>query len=73
MGIINKRRRIIAIGRSAAGQPFQVTTAVAPPADFAAAVAAVDSRLPVQWTAAQHDAIDNEVIGAEFSRTPFLY
>ena len=26
MGIINKRRRIIAIGRSVAGQPFQVIT-----------------------------------------------
>jgi hypothetical protein len=70
MGIINKRRRIIAIGRSANGQPFQVTTT---PADFAEAVADVDSRPVAQWTVAQHDAIDNEVIGAEFSRTPFLY
>ena len=72
MGIIKprKRHRIIAIGRSANGQPFQV---IAPPVDFAEAVAEVDSRPLVQWTAAQHYAIDNEVIGEEFSRTPFLY
>lgn len=73
MGIISKRPRIIAIGRSVNGQPFQVIAAVAPPADFAAAVAAVDSRLPVQWTAAQHDAIDNEVIGAEICQTPWKW
>lgn len=70
MGIINKRCRIIAIGRSANGQPFQV---IAPPVDFADAVAEVDSRSIAQWTTVRHDAVDNEVIGEEFSRTPFLY
>lgn len=63
-----KRPRIIAIGRSAHGQPFQVTA----PIDFAEAVAEVDAR-PTTPVWLDHDAIDSEVIGEEFSRTPFLY
>ncbi len=71
MGIIKSRkRRIIAIGRSVAGQPFVVTT---PPADFAAAVDEVMSRPPVRWSAAQHDEIDGEHVGEEVARQPFFY
>lgn len=68
-----KRHRIIAIGRSAHGQPFQMTAAIAPPDDFYKAVAEVDSRSIAQWTTAQHDEVDGEMIGEEFSRIPFLY
>lgn len=66
--------RVIAVGRSAKGGAFQVVTApLQAPADFAAAVAEVDSRQALQWTAAQHDAVDGEKVGEEFSRSPFLY
>lgn len=65
-----KRPRIVAIGRSVAGQSFQVTV---PPIDFAEAVAEVDSRTPVQWTAAQHDEIDGEHVGEDVARQPWLY
>lgn len=64
-----KRPRIIAIGRSANGQPFQVTA----PADFAEAVAEVDNRTPSRWTAAQHDEIDGEHVGEDVARQPWLY
>lgn len=64
-----KRPRVIAIGRSAHGQPFQVTA----PADFAEAVAEVDSRTPSRWTEAQHDEVDNEVIGAEIQQAPWQW
>lgn len=65
-----KRPRIIAIGRSVAGQSFQVT---APPDDFVAAIDEVMSRPPVAWTAAQHDEIDGEHVGEDVARQPWLY
>jgi hypothetical protein len=68
MGIINKRRRIIAVGRSANGQPFQV---VAPPTDFADAVAEVLSRPSA--VAFDHDAIDSETVGAELCTAPYQW
>ena len=69
------RKRVIAIGRSVAGSGFVVTTGgaatVQPPADFAEAVAEVDSK-PVQpWPAAAHDEIDNEQVGAEIAAAPY--
>lgn len=64
-----KRPRIITIGRSAHDQPFQVTA----PTDFAEAVAEVDSHPPVQWTAAQQDEVDDEIIGAEIQQTPWQW
>lgn len=67
---LQRRSRIIAIGRSVAGQPFVVT---APPADFAAAVDEVMSRPPAAWTAAQHAEIDGEHVGEEVARQPFFY
>lgn len=71
MGIISKRPRIIAIGRSANGQPFQV---IAPPADFAEAVAEViGHRGTVNFSAETLAEFENEKIGEEFRRTPFLY
>lgn len=71
MGIINKRPRIIAIGRSVHGQPFQV---IAPPADFAAAAAEViGHRNTIHFSAETLAEFENEKIGEEFSRTPFLY
>lgn len=68
-----QQQRIIAIGRSVNGGAFMVTAPVAPPADFAEAVAEVDSRQPVAWTAAQHDDVDAEKIGEDIGRQPFLY
>lgn len=65
-----QRRRIVAIGRCINGGAFTVTAPVAPPADFAEAVAEVDSRTPVcEWL--NHDEIDGEKVGEEIGRRPF--
>lgn len=74
---LRNRPRLVAIGRSVAGSGFVVTTggaATAPaPADFAEAVAEVDSK-PVQaWPAVVHDDIENERVGAEIATQPWLY
>lgn len=72
-------RRVIAIGRSENGQPFRVIAPaqrpVQAPADFAEAVAEVDSRrvTPVQISAEALAEIEDEVIGEDFSRKPWLY
>ncbi len=70
------KRRLVAIG-AGAGRSFVIATGgiatVQAPADFAEAVAEVDSK-PVQtWPVAVHDEIDNEQVGAEIAAQPWLY
>jgi hypothetical protein len=66
-----KRPRIIAIGRSANGQPFQV---IAPPDDFAEAVAEViGHRGTVRFSAETLAEIENEKIGAEICQAPWQW
>lgn len=70
-----QQRRVIAIGRCVNGGAFKVTAPVAPPADFAEAVAAYDGRR--QHTVRLSDEalaeIENEKIGEDVGRQPFLY
>lgn len=64
----SKRRRIVAIS-----QRFVVSAPVAPPADFAEAVAEVDARqVPdVRMSDATLRKIEEENIGEEIGRRPF--
>lgn len=65
------QKRVIAIGRCARGGAFTVTT-VQPPADFEAAIAEVltPDRVPTIRNMAD---CDDEHIGVEFCRQPYLY
>lgn len=68
-----QRRRIVAIGRCINGGAFTVTAPVAPPADFAEAVAEFDGRRQhsVRLSDEALAEIENEQIGAEIGRRPF--
>jgi len=67
----HRRQRIIAIGRSANGQPFQV---IAAPADFAEAVAEVIGHSgTVRFSAETLAEIENEKIGAEICQAPWQW
>lgn len=69
-GQSRKRPRIIAVGRSAHGQPFQVIA----PVDFAEAAAEViGHRGTVNFSDETLAEFENEKIGEEFSRYPFLH
>lgn len=67
-----QRQRIVAIGRCVNGGAFKVTAPIAPPADFAEAVAEVDSRQhSVRLSDEALAEIENEHVGAEIGRRPF--
>ncbi len=71
-----RRRRLVAIGRSVAGRGFVVTTGgaatVQAPADFAEAVAEVDSKPAQTWPAAEYMPLSDEP-GYSESLTPYFY
>lgn len=69
---IQPRKRLIAVGRCKAGGAFVVKATVQPPQDFADAIAEVltPDRVPTVQMSAD---VDDEAIGEEFSRQPFLY
>lgn len=66
------RKRIIAIGRCERGGAFTVTTQPEPPVDFADAIDEVLRPDRAQTVRNMADCED-ERIGEEFSRQPFLY
>jgi len=67
------RRRIIAVGRCVNGGAFKVTAPVQPPADFEQAIDEVLTPDRVQTVTMNHDVIENEIIGDEFSRQPWAW
>jgi len=70
---IKPRRRIIAVGRCVNGGAFKVTAPVQPPADFEQAIDEVLTPDRVQTVTMNHDVIENEIIGDEFSRQPWAW
>ena len=73
---LRKRPRVIAIG-TGTGRGFVITTGgiatTQAPADFAEAVAEVDSKPVQMWPVAVHDEIDNEQVGAEIAAQPWKW
>ena len=71
-----RRPRVIAIG-TGTGRGFVITTGgiATPqaPADFAEAVAEVDSKPTQAWPSVVHDDIDNEQVGAEIAVQPWKW
>jgi len=73
---LRRRPCVIAIG-TGTGRGFVITTGgiatTQAPADFAEAVAEVDSKPTQAWPSVVHDDIDNEQVGAEIAVQPWKW